>query len=106
MKEKKIYKIRRILDGKFSLGGSGPSVAFHDNGKIWNGIGPLRNHIALLSETLSHPAYKDKPHPYEGCEVVEIELVVANSIPAMEEVIGAFERKKEKEARRTRVVLH
>lgn len=109
MKEKKLYKIRRILDGQFAKGGNRFHISWSENGKVWLGLGPLRNHITMITESWEKLNENSKivyPHPYENCEVLEIEMVVRELIPAMEEVIGVFERRKEKEAKRKTFQFH
>jgi len=54
-----IFKIRDPNTGLFSSGGMSPS--FSKKGKVWKGIGPLKNHLNLV-----------KRRTYEGCEVVEV----------------------------------
>ena len=58
-----VFKIM-APDGSFSTGGACPR--FTKKGKVWNGLGPLKNHLRIF-ETL--------PKQYAGCVVVELELV-------------------------------
>lgn len=88
MKQKQLYQIRNE-DGLYSKGGDTPY--FNENGKVWKGLGPLRNHFALIGER-----NKNRKHPYEDCEIVEIEMVPKRVYPAMEEIIGSYERSKKK----------
>jgi len=60
----KLYKIRRISDGLFSMGGMYPY--FSKVGKTWNTIGHLRNHLSGLGNQIMRH--------YDGCEVWEIEV--------------------------------
>jgi len=86
--EETFYKIRRRHDGLFSKGGYTPR--FNTKGKIWHGMGPLRNHINGLSN----------PHEYNGCEIVEFMTKEVNSKPAIDEIIESQERtRKRKEER-------
>jgi hypothetical protein len=61
----KIYKIRNKVTGEYSKGGGHPY--FNKRGKIWKGIGPLKNHINLVKEYRLLSLYKD-------CEIVIFEV--------------------------------
>lgn len=80
----KIYRIRRKKDGLFSMGGSCPK--FSKKGKIWQGLGPLKNHLNLVLQlhhtalrckrnvtAAAHPYYQDYNNifVYEDCELIE-----------------------------------
>ncbi len=99
MKEKKLYQIRRILDGHLSSGGSTPSFS-EKNGKVWSGIGSLRNHIVMITRNQKYLVNKNLKHPYEDCEILEIEMIPKRIYPAIEEILGVFEREKEKQRKR------
>lgn len=83
----KIYRIRRKRDGLFSSGGMNPR--FNKKGKIWQGLGPLKNHLNLLLQqhmqalrhkrdikSYAHENYKDynEKFIYEECELIEYVL--------------------------------
>jgi hypothetical protein len=57
------YKIRNSK-GLFSTGGADPD--FTKKGKVWRGIGALKNHLNLMRDTSK----------YDYCEVVTYELEV------------------------------
>lgn len=86
----KFYKIKN-KEGLYSNGGV--NITFGKVGKLWKNIGPLRSHIALTSVGDYSNLYKKK-HPYEDCNIVELEFNEINSYPAIEELIGCVERKK------------
>lgn len=80
----KIYRIRRKSDGLFSTGGMSPR--FTKKGKIWQGLGPLKNHLNLLLDQRKtslrhkrdekspyHSGYRDynEKFIYEECELIE-----------------------------------
>ena len=48
------YKIQRIGDGRFSMGGSYPS--FNLAGKVWVSTAQLKSHLRMLA---SHPELYD-----------------------------------------------
>ena len=73
-----MYKIRRREDGLFSTGGSFPG--FNHTGKIWTGVGPLKNHIRCVT---FYDKQRDEPE-YIGCEIVEFEVKEVRLIDAME----------------------
>lgn len=82
MKVKEFYKIRSKKTGLFSKGGGyakfTTSSHWSANGKIWQGIGPLKNHLAL---------YKKRDGTYdlpEDWEIVVIEQVVISAIQVHE----------------------
>lgn len=64
----KVYKIQNKT-GLFSTGGSNPT--FNKKGKIWTGIGPLKNHFACV---LHHKPSASTYNPYEDCVVLEYVL--------------------------------
>jgi hypothetical protein len=73
----KVYKIRRIKDGLYSMGGTSPR--WTKQGKTWNTIGHLHNHLNMFKE-YNHDLRKyvsTLSIDYEGCEVVVYELEIA-----------------------------
>ena len=56
-----IFKIRQRTSGLFSRGGVNPK--FDTKGKVWQGIGPLKNHLNVV---------ENAGRVYWGCEVVKI----------------------------------
>lgn len=75
----KLYKIRN-KEGLFSTGGMCPY--FNKTGKTWAGIGPLKNHLNCVEEGVNYSwrAKRDKYSEvfiaYEGCDIVEFEIVM------------------------------
>jgi hypothetical protein len=69
-----VFKIRRKADGLYSTGGGEPR--WNKKGKVWNGIGQLKNHLNLFK-----PQFKGDvdttAHTYKGCEIVWFELELA-----------------------------
>ena len=89
MSDKKLYKIRRKSDGKFSNGGQWPK--FTKDGKSWS-IGHLKTHLNQFTHGAIY--YNEKlPWPYNGCEIVEF---VAKFEPTGEEINGILEEYKNK----------
>lgn len=86
----KLYKIRNTITNEYSNGGSYPS--FTSRGKMWKGLGQLRNHLAMLKPYGSDKV--GKFHLYEDCEIVEYELVERQTISMVEEILGCIERSK------------
>ena len=83
----KIYRIRRKSDGLFSGGGMNPK--FTKRGKIWQGLGPLKNHLNCLlkmhlealrikrnEKYWGHSEYQNynESFVYENCELIEYVL--------------------------------
>lgn len=62
-----VYKIRN-KKGLYSTGGAHPT--FTKSGKTWKTKGALNNHFNVLFET----AHWRQFDPYNGCELVEIEV--------------------------------
>lgn len=86
MSSMRFFRIRRKSDGLFSVGGQSPK--FTKKGKIWQGLGPLKNHLnLLLQDYMRNLRFKrDQKHPYyesyknfdvvfiyQDCELVEYE---------------------------------
>lgn len=69
-----VYKIRRKVDGLFSMGGSWPR--FNKGGKIWKQKGHLTSHLNIVADQRQEKAYED-------CELVMYELTETevDSIP-------------------------
>jgi hypothetical protein len=65
MSEHLAYKIRCKSDGLYSSGGQYPN--FTTKGKLWNGIGNLKNHLRLV-----------KKGRYDDCEIVVIKINMQN----------------------------
>jgi hypothetical protein len=61
MEDSLAYKIRCKSDGTFSSGGQWP--IFTSKGKIWSGIGPLKNHLRLVRKGI-----------YDDCEILVIKI--------------------------------
>ncbi len=78
-----VYKIRN-KEGLFSNGGATPK--FKKWGKCWVGIGPLKNHLAMLIEYKVIKIYKE-------CEVVKLSY---NPLPeaTMVNFIGDYIEKR------------
>lgn len=70
MKQIKMYKIRDKNTGLFSKGSS--YIGFSKAGKVWNGMGPLKNHINALSGS--------GQRAYANAEIVEMEMSVVDII--------------------------
>lgn len=89
---KKFYKIRHKKTGLFSHGGSYTSLAgeqgcgWSSKGKIWMGIGPVKNHLAQYLPKGKYgyevERFQKNIGPIrEDWEIVEIEMVVKEVIP-------------------------
>lgn len=75
-KTKKIYRIRHKITGMFSMGGesvhkNGTGYGWSKNGKIWTGLGPLRNHLNGYA--------KSSPGRLDDWEVITYDLVETES---------------------------
>lgn len=83
----KAFRIRRKSDGLYSTGGQRPT--FSKKGKIWQGLGPLKNHLNLLlqehmtalrlkrdEKSYRHEQFKsyDTVFVYQECELIEYVL--------------------------------
>lgn len=102
MKEKKLYKIRHKKTGLYSVGGSSASSAgtrgsgWTPTGKIWQGMGPLKNHLAQYLPPSTTSSYaretfnKNIGPIIENWEIVEIKMVEADVIP-MTDLYNDFE---------------
>lgn len=64
---KTVYKIKRLIDGQFSSGGSWPG--FSKSGKTWNSIRNLNSHLDQVD-------FKQQPNIYDGCVVVEYNVTI------------------------------
>ena len=71
-KEKTLYMIRRKSDGLYSMGGT--TVKFSKLGKVWSGIGPLRNHLRQAEQIGSNIA-----DVYLGCEILAFKMVMTQT---------------------------
>lgn len=71
------YKIQRISDGLYSMGGT--SIGFSKNGKVWRTIGQLKNHLNLFKN------WKTKriniPYQYKECQIVTFKVVEDSNCP-------------------------
>ena len=75
-KPKSVYKIRNTITGLYSLGGSDANRApsrWSKNGKVWNGLGPLRNHL----NGFLHEYGGGLPETWEVLELQYVEIAVA-----------------------------
>lgn len=70
-----VYKIRRRQDGKFSTGGTRPR--FTKTGRTWNGIGPLKRHVQVVTRGEFNARFL-RFNPYADCEIVTYELRLVN----------------------------
>lgn len=99
---KRFFKIRHKKTGLYSCGGS---YASHDgrygggwtpSGKIWQGMGPLKNHLAQYLPPSTTSSYaretfnKNIGPILENWEIVEIEMVAKDIIP-MTDLYNDFE---------------
>ena len=75
MISKKIYKIRRKSDGKYSNGGLAPF--FSDYGKTWGSERHVRIHLEMFRCEI------DAMDLYDDCEIIEYDLV-PNLLPAVD----------------------
>lgn len=87
----KVYKIKRLSDGKFSLGGSWPK--FGKFGKTWAGIQALKRHFALVEEKVYDYKKKDYVNRnveevYGGCVILEFEVSDNPKEIALKELIN------------------
>lgn len=84
----KIYRIRDTATGLFSKGGSNANVdsgsfCWSKKGKIWTGIGPLKNHLNMFINN----EYNKHGLP-STWEVIEYEVVeTAISVKPVHEII-------------------
>lgn len=67
MPNKKFYKIRDKNTGLYSTGGAYPH--WSAVGKMWSGIGPLKNHFNVIKD------YKGRGYYKQDIEIVEYEYV-------------------------------
>ena len=78
----KYYRILNTSTGLYSKGGSYPR--FSKKGKVWAGMGPLKNHIALI-----------RNGKYDECVLIEYELTV-NEVLSIADLINERKIKAEK----------
>ncbi len=64
----KVYKIKNNED-LFSTGST--RVKFNKTGKIWKSFGDVSKHIHLFDS-----ASYNIPFPYDGCHIIEYEMIV------------------------------
>lgn len=92
MQNRYFYKIRRVSDGLYSMGGIIPK--FIKSGKVWNSIGSLKNHFKLIEEynkiharmyanSVNWEGMKNElPYGYKDkCEVVQFEQSIVEVGP-------------------------
>lgn len=77
----------RNKEGLTSTGGMNPQ--FKKKGKVWTGMGPLRNHLNLVHG-----------HHYVDCDIVEYEMVAIDTIPVSVELAGSRKRAADRDAER------
>jgi hypothetical protein len=84
-----LFKIRRESDGLFSTGGDSPN--FTKRGKEWKQRGHVTSHLNQVR----------RPSVYEGCVIIECEIVVkeVDSIP-VSRYLEAIRQRKADEAQR------
>lgn len=97
---KRFFKIRHKQTGLYSNGGDavsfdGSGFGWGKEGKIWKGMGPLKNHLAQYLPSGSSGYAKNKFGANIGkivgnWEVVEIEMVIKETIP-MNDLYNDFE---------------
>jgi hypothetical protein len=87
----KVYKIRNKITGLFSTGGMEPK--FNKKGKVWNGIGPLKNHLHQFDHVYHYDYdthigyYTDETQKvYKDCEIIEYDLETSMSIASIKDV--------------------
>jgi hypothetical protein len=87
MKDTFVYKIRRA-DGLYSTGGLAPK--FNEKGKVWSGLGPLRNHLNTVATSRG-------PDHYVNCEVVKVRVsrTVEDAYP-IADLTTAMDRERQK----------
>lgn len=81
METKKIYKIMRVSDGKFSVGGSWPT--FTNEGKTWHGEKAIKAHLRLFRT--------GGWHIYKDCKLMAYEVTEAQDESFMlEEIFDGY----------------
>ena len=81
----KIYRIRHKKTGLFSTGGTevsadGQKFGWTKKGKVWTGIGPLRNHLNQYVNTRASRLADWEVIEYE---LVETETAVKSAVDAL-----------------------
>lgn len=81
----KIYRIRHTKTGLFSIGGTdvsadGKTFGWTKKGKIWTGLGPLRNHLNQYALTRASRLADWEVIEYE---LVETETAVKSAVDAL-----------------------
>jgi hypothetical protein len=87
------YKIRNKETGQFSKGGTW-SVWTKQNGKTWNNIGALKNHLNqfLWNGELRHD------YPYHNAEIVEVEIDLDDCFTyEVDELVSKMQESKKKQ---------
>lgn len=88
----KVYKIRNKITGLFSSGGLSPT--FNKMGKVWNGIGPLKNHLHQFDHEYHWRTKEDGGSYYtdetkiiyKDCEIIEYDLETSMSVTSTKDV--------------------
>ena len=65
MKDSYEYKILNPVTGKYSRGGSHIGTLWNKSGKVWRGIGPLKNHLNICGRKIL------KEYANNDCIIVE-----------------------------------
>jgi len=109
--QKTVYRIRRKSDGLFSTGGNRPS--FTVKGKVWNNKGGLHAHLNMNPKKWVATApgpfgeYRSAQRDaYEGCELVEFEIVETEKTTTSLDAYRAAKQKADdakKDRTRTRI---
>jgi len=84
-----LLKIRNPRTGLYSTGGTTPR--WTKKGKVWRGVGPLKNHLNLI-----------RGRVYEGCEVVEFEMHIEEADTYPVQALLDAHRAKREEVERAR----
>lgn len=83
----KLYKIKRLKDELFSLGGHWPN--FSPTGKTWSSLKALKSHLNLVKEKVynyDEKCYNTKKASdvYKGCVVIVYNVVEEEQIDIKE----------------------
>lgn len=102
--EETFYKIRNPETGLFSSGGSMPN--WTKRGKVWRGVGPLKNHLNLIMNR----AYYGRRNRavYDGCELVTVQVTteevsaerLSDFLDERDAQIAAQERERQEASKR------
>ena len=75
-----VYKIRRKSDGLYSNGGADP--VFNKRGKMWMGIGDIKNHFNVIREYHKTKTYLE--WLYKNCEIVTFMVTPTDRVDVIE----------------------